>query len=66
VQLYSYGLLEVAGAYTLFRFNMGTDHWVICLDDPFPHPVIREAFLGTDLRLIWYEEKQRKKDQLRQ
>jgi hypothetical protein len=62
VQPYSYGLLEVADMYTLFRFNMGIDHWVICLNDPFPHRVIREAFAGTDLRLIWYGEKQWKKD----
>jgi hypothetical protein len=61
VQLYSYGLLEVKETYTLFRFNMGIDNWVICLDDPFPHPVIREAFPGMDLRLIWYEGSQWKR-----
>ena len=41
VDLYSYGLLGVAGKYTLFRLNMGVDHWVICLDDPYPNPVMR-------------------------
>jgi hypothetical protein len=64
VHLYSYGLLEVAGTYTLFRFNMGIDHWLICLDDPYPNPVIREAFPGTDLNLIWYEEEQWRKDRI--
>lgn len=58
VDLYSYRLLEVAGRYTLFQFNMGVDHWVICLDDPFPHPVIREAFPGAAMSLIWYEDEQ--------
>ncbi|ACO32722.1 MULTISPECIES: HNH endonuclease [Acidobacterium] len=57
VHLYSYGLVEVAQTYTLFRFNIGIDNWVICLDDPFPHPAIREAFPGINLRLIWYDEK---------
>lgn len=61
VQLYTYGLLEVGTMYTLFRFNMGIDNWVICLDDPFPHPVIREAFPGMDLRLIWYGKKEWKR-----
>jgi hypothetical protein len=58
VHLYSYNLLDVAGMYTLLHFNMGIDHWVICLDDPYPHPLIRGAFAGTDLQLIWYEAKQ--------
>jgi hypothetical protein len=55
---------EVAGRYMLFRFNMGIDHWVICLDDPFSNPVIREAFPGTDLKLIWYEDEQWKKGKM--
>jgi hypothetical protein len=61
IDLYSYALLEATGRYTLFRFNMGVDNWVICLDDPFPHPVIREAFPGTSMNLIWYEDEQWKK-----
>ena len=44
VDVYSYGLVEVAGTYTAFRFSMSVDHRVVCLDDPYPHPVIREAF----------------------
>jgi hypothetical protein len=48
----------VAGTYTLFRFNMGVDHWVVCLDDPYPHPVIREAFPGIELDLMWYSDEQ--------
>ena len=58
VDVYSYGLVEVAGRYTLFRFNMGVDHWVICLDDPYPDPVIREVFPGAQMHLIWYSDKQ--------
>jgi hypothetical protein len=49
----SYGLLEMEETYSLFRFNMGIDNWAMCLDDPFPPPVIREALPGMDLRLIW-------------
>lgn len=58
VDLYSYGLVEVVGTYTLFRFNMGIDHWVVCLDEPYPHPVIREAFPGIQLDLMWYSDEQ--------
>lgn len=54
VDLYSYGFIEVTNSYTLFRFSMGVDNWVICLDDPFPPPVIRTAFPDRDLKLIWY------------
>jgi hypothetical protein len=41
-----------AGTYTLFRFGEGVDHWVICLDDRYPHPVIREAFPRVQLNLM--------------
>jgi hypothetical protein len=58
VSLYSYGVVEVADRYTLFRFSMGVDNWVVCLDDPYPHPIIREAFPSHDLQLIWYEQDQ--------
>lgn len=54
VDLYAYGFFEVANRYTLFRFSMGVDNWVICLDDPYPSPVIRSAFPDQDLKLIWY------------
>lgn len=53
VECYSYVFLEVAG-YTLFRFSIGTDNWVICMDDRYPSPAIRGAFPEKDLKLIWY------------
>jgi len=53
--LYKYGFFEVANIYTLFRFSIGVDNWVICLNDQYPNPVIRSAFPGQDLKLIWYE-----------
>lgn len=58
VDLYAYRFFQVAGRYTLFRFSMGVDNWVICLDDPYPNPIIRSAFPGQDLKLIWYESKE--------
>jgi hypothetical protein len=58
VDVYSYGLVEVAGTYTVFRFSMGVDYWVVCLDDPYPHPVIREAFPSIQLDLMWYSDEQ--------
>jgi hypothetical protein len=63
VSLYSYGLVEVADRYSLFRFSMGVDNWVVCLDDPYPQPIIRAAFPGHDLELIWYEQDQWRKEQ---
>jgi hypothetical protein len=44
VRLYSYDVVEVAQMYTLFRFTMGVDNWIICLNDPYPPPIIRSAF----------------------
>ncbi len=58
VNLYNYGISEVAGQYTLFRFSMGVDNWVICLDDPYPHPIIRSVFPGQDLKLVWYSSEE--------
>ena len=54
VALYSYELNEAQRKYTLFRFSMGVDNWIICLDDPYPSPEIRTAFPNQDLKLIWY------------
>ncbi len=58
VDIYNYGFYEVAGLYTLFRFSMGVDNWVICLDEPYPNPNIRSAFPGRDLKLLWYASKE--------
>ena len=37
---------------------MGTDNWVICLNDPYPNPVICDAFPGEMLSLIWYSREE--------
>ena len=58
VDCYSYSLVEVAPRYLLLRLGVGTDHWIICLNDPFPTPEIREAFPGVDLQLIWFSPDQ--------
>jgi len=54
IDCYSYQIIEYSGKYLLFRLSMGTENWVICLNDPYPHPVIRGAFPDCDLTLIWY------------
>ncbi len=57
---YSYAILNADGIispynqYILLRFTIGIDNWVICLNDRYPHPVIRNQFRGHDLKLIWY------------
>lgn len=57
---YSYELFHASeiiakyGRYTLLRFTIGTDNWIICLNDRYPHPVIRKYFDSHKLKLIWY------------
>jgi len=60
---YHYRILQATEAYTLLALTVGTDNWVICLNDPYPTPVIRSAFPDQDLNLIWYapEEMQSEK-----
>ena len=58
VECYAYRLLEVGGKYSVFEFSMGTDHWVVSLNDPYPSPTINEGFPGSPLRLIWYSEEE--------
>ncbi len=62
IQCYSYSLRKVDGIiakqYTLLRFTIGTDNWVICLNDRYPHPIIREHFGGNDLKLMWYSPRE--------
>lgn len=64
VLCYSYTIFNVDGViakhtqYTLFRFTIGTDNWVICLNDRYPHPIIREHFGEQELKLIWYSREE--------
>jgi hypothetical protein len=51
---YEYRLLDFKGKYTLFALTVGTDTWVISLNDPFPTPEIELAFPELPLKLIWY------------
>jgi len=51
---YQYCLAEGPSGYELFSLRVGTDQWVICTNDPFPTPIIRDAFPNGDLKLIWY------------
>jgi len=40
---------------------MGTDNWIICLNNPYPHPEIRSIFPDENMDLIWYSEEEWKK-----
>jgi cold shock CspA family protein len=53
---YEYELLSVGDLYDVFRFQVGSDSWSICMNDPFPTPVIREAFPKSQIELIWYSQ----------
>jgi len=52
------GLIATQSRYTLLRFTIGTDNWVICLNDRYPHPIIKEQFKGEELKLIWYSREE--------
>ena len=56
IDCYSYSLFEVDDKYLLFHFCIGTDNWVISLNDPYPQPIIRNAFPDSELNLIWYDK----------
>lgn len=58
VLCYEYSLIVVCELYTLLSFRIGTDNWVICLNDPYPRPIIKKAFPQQDLRLIWYSREE--------
>ena len=58
---YHYRLLEIRSRYTLLVLTVGTDVWVVSLNDPYPTPVIREALPHTTLELIWYTPKRRER-----
>ena len=58
IKCYSYAVLEVGDLYTLFRFSIGLDSWIICLNEPYPSPLIRSAFPDQELQLIWYSPEQ--------
>ena len=54
VDCYGYSILEVTQRYTLAHLRVGTDNWIVCLNDPFPSPEIRSAFPEEELQCIWY------------
>lgn len=58
VLCYHYQLFEVTRKYTVFSLNVGTDTWVISLNDPYPTQVICSAFPGQRLSLIWYRNEE--------
>lgn len=51
---YEYSLLNFKEKYTLLVLSVGTDTWVVSLNDPFPTPEIQLAFPELELHLIWY------------
>ena len=54
VDCYTYSLFEFNNQFVLFRLGVGTDNWIVCLNDPFPTPEIRRAFSDRKLQCIWY------------
>lgn len=51
---YEYRLLDFEGKYILLALSVGTDTWVVSLNDPFPTLEIQLAFPELELQLIWY------------
>lgn len=54
VDCYSYRLIDINRRYTVAQLRVGTDNWVVCLNEPFPDTEIRSAFPGHELKCIWY------------
>lgn len=48
------GLIQGGETYTLSSLRLGNEFYVVCLSDPYPHPVIRGSFPGIDLKAITY------------
>jgi hypothetical protein len=61
VLCYHYRLVDIGGKYVLLALTIGTDTWVVSLNDPFPTPVIRSAFPNNELSLIWSSPDEMKK-----
>jgi hypothetical protein len=57
VTCYSYALKQI-DTYIVFNLTIGTDSWLICLNDMFPTPVIRSGFPELDIQLMWYSKKE--------
>lgn len=53
VLCYEYGVHR-SEKYWSFSFRTGLDFWVICMNDRYPTPTIREAYPGVELDLLWY------------
>ena len=51
---YSYSLGTVAGKFDLLSLVTGTDHWMICLNNPFPTAEISQGLANKDLNILWY------------
>jgi hypothetical protein len=54
IDCYAYSLFEFAEQYTLAHLRVGSDNWVVCLNDPFPTTEIKKAFPDRELQCIWY------------
>ena len=52
-ECYSYEMLEFKDEYILLKFTVGSDNWIICLNDRYPTPDIRKAFPGQELNCLW-------------
>lgn len=56
-ECYSYEIREIAKKYIVLQFSVGTDYWVVCLNNKFPTPEILEGFPGEKLNCMWYPPK---------
>jgi hypothetical protein len=54
VDCYSYKIIDFYHIYALLHFSIGTDNWVVSLNNPYPTVLIKNAFPDENLKLIWY------------
>ena len=63
---YEYRLLDVGTEYTLLVLTIGTDTWMVSLNDPYPTPAIREALPDIPLKLLWYAPEELRREGIQQ
>lgn len=56
VECYSYSIFYVSDHYCVLRFGMGTDNWLVCLNDSSPNLDIQSLYPSESVNCIWYHE----------
>lgn len=53
-ECYSYRVVELLGKYIVFLFSIGTDNWIVCLNERYPDVEFVNALKENKIKCIWY------------